>query len=93
MTLLYRSVFLDRSSAGQVLRSSARRRRANTLTLEELLPGDLERECYEELCSQEEAAEIFHTKEKMVREGCVDQHESSNADVSSAAGVLVQVHW
>lgn len=59
-------MFLDRSSAGQVLWPSTRRRRANTFSLEELLPGDLERECYEEICSQEEAAEIFHTKEKMV---------------------------
>ncbi|XP_039986492.1 coagulation factor VII isoform X2 [Xiphias gladius] len=29
-----------------------------------MLPGDLERECYEESCSQEEAKEIFQTKEK-----------------------------
>ncbi|KAG9348250.1 hypothetical protein JZ751_001985 [Albula glossodonta] len=28
-----------------------------------MLPGNLERECYEETCSQEEAAEIFKTKE------------------------------
>ncbi|XP_029700082.1 coagulation factor VII isoform X4 [Takifugu rubripes] len=57
-------VFLGRSAAGQLLHPSARRRRANSFSLEELLPGDLERECYEELCSQEEAAEIFHTNEK-----------------------------
>lgn len=60
-------VFLQRSSAARVLRSPARGRRANAFALEELLPGDLERECYEETCSQEEAAEIFHTKEKTVR--------------------------
>ncbi|XP_029700080.1 coagulation factor X isoform X2 [Takifugu rubripes] len=58
------TVFLGRSAAGQLLHPSARRRRANSFSLEELLPGDLERECYEELCSQEEAAEIFHTNEK-----------------------------
>uniref|UniRef100_A0A8C4DTL6 Coagulation factor VII n=1 Tax=Dicentrarchus labrax TaxID=13489 RepID=A0A8C4DTL6_DICLA len=58
------SVFLDASAAGQILRSSSRRRRANSHFLEEMLPGDLERECYEENCSQEEAAEIFQTKEK-----------------------------
>ncbi|KAM7398762.1 hypothetical protein PAMP_018077 [Pampus punctatissimus] len=29
-----------------------------------MLPGNLERECYEESCSQEEAAEIFQTQEK-----------------------------
>lgn len=61
------SVFLQRSAAARVLRSPARGRRANAFALEELLPGDLERECYEETCSQEEAAEIFHTKEKTVR--------------------------
>lgn len=32
------------------------------------MPGNLERECYEETCSQEEAAEIFQTKEKTVLE-------------------------
>ncbi|XP_070761883.1 coagulation factor X [Enoplosus armatus] len=58
------TVFLDPLSAGQILRSSSRRRRANSFFLEEMLPGDLERECYEESCSQEEAAEIFQTKEK-----------------------------
>ncbi|XP_073348694.1 coagulation factor IX [Pagrus major] len=62
--LLQCTVFLDQPSAGQILRSSSRRRRANSLFLEEMLPGDLERECYEESCSQEEAAEIFQTKEK-----------------------------
>ncbi|XP_077438419.1 coagulation factor X isoform X2 [Vanacampus margaritifer] len=29
-----------------------------------MFPGDLERECYEERCSQEEAAEIFQSQEK-----------------------------
>ncbi|XP_038153700.1 coagulation factor VII [Cyprinodon tularosa] len=57
------SVFLDQPSALQVLQSSNRRRRANSVALEEMLPGNLERECYEERCSQEEAAEIFQTHE------------------------------
>ncbi|XP_047247696.1 coagulation factor VII [Girardinichthys multiradiatus] len=57
------SVFLDKLSAVQVLQSSTRRRRANSFSLEEMLPGNLERECYEERCSQEEAAEIFKTHE------------------------------
>lgn len=60
-------VFLDRSAAGQILRSSARRRRANSHFLEEMLPGNLERECYEERCSLEEATEIFQTQEKTVQ--------------------------
>ncbi|XP_031614884.2 coagulation factor X isoform X2 [Oreochromis aureus] len=62
--LIQCSVFLDRSAAGQILRSSARRRRANSHFLEEMLPGNLERECYEERCSLEEATEIFQTQEK-----------------------------
>ncbi|XP_028320218.1 coagulation factor X [Gouania willdenowi] len=57
------SVFLDGPSARQMLSSSSRRRRANSF-LEEVLGGDLERECMEERCSQEEAAEIFITQEK-----------------------------
>ncbi|XP_054452358.1 coagulation factor X [Anoplopoma fimbria] len=61
--LIQCSVFLDRPAAIQVLGSTSRRRRANSF-LEEALPGDLERECNEETCSQEEAAEIFKTREK-----------------------------
>ena len=34
--------------------------------LEELLPGSLERECREELCSFEEAHEIFRNEERTV---------------------------
>ncbi|KAM9318169.1 coagulation factor IX isoform 2-T3 [Pholidichthys leucotaenia] len=62
--LIQCSVFLDQSSAGQILRSLSRRRRANSNFMEEVLPGNLERECYEETCSQEEASEIFQTQEK-----------------------------
>ncbi|KAI5625471.1 coagulation factor IX-like [Silurus asotus] len=40
-----------------------RHRRANYF-LEEMKPGDLERECYEETCSKEEAAEIYQSTEK-----------------------------
>ncbi|KAM8872420.1 protein Z, vitamin K-dependent plasma glycoprotein b isoform 2-T2 [Synchiropus picturatus] len=42
-------------SAGVFLR----RKRANLFLLEEILQGDLERECYEERCSFEEAREYF----------------------------------
>uniref|UniRef100_A0A8C2TYJ1 Coagulation factor IX-like n=1 Tax=Coturnix japonica TaxID=93934 RepID=A0A8C2TYJ1_COTJA len=38
-------------------------KRANYF-LEEILPGNLERECNEEKCSFEEAKEIFHSQEK-----------------------------
>lgn len=68
-------MFLDQSLAGQILRSTYRRRRANSFFLEEMLPANLERECYEENCSQEEASEIFQTKEKTVRTSAVGQNE------------------
>lgn len=54
-------VFLEHQRASGLLR--VRRPRANSF-LEEIKPGNLERECYEETCSQEEAYEIFQTKEK-----------------------------
>ncbi|KAL4648481.1 coagulation factor X-like isoform X1 [Arapaima gigas] len=54
-------VFLEKINAVQVLR--IRKPRGNFF-LEEVMPGNLERECYEEICSQEEAFEIFQTKEK-----------------------------
>lgn len=53
-------VFLEKKAANGVLK---RRIRANYF-LEEIKPGNLERECYEEVCSFEEAYEIFKTKEK-----------------------------
>uniref|UniRef100_M3ZVN5 Protein Z, vitamin K-dependent plasma glycoprotein b n=1 Tax=Xiphophorus maculatus TaxID=8083 RepID=M3ZVN5_XIPMA len=36
-----------------------RSKRANQFLLEEILQGNLERECYEELCNYEEAREVF----------------------------------
>ncbi|XP_075125685.1 coagulation factor X-like [Leptodactylus fuscus] len=51
-------VFIGRERAHHVLR-----KRANHF-LEEILPGNLERECYEETCSHEEAREIFKSTEK-----------------------------
>uniref|UniRef100_A0AAY4DEJ7 Zmp:0000001329 n=1 Tax=Denticeps clupeoides TaxID=299321 RepID=A0AAY4DEJ7_9TELE len=56
-------VFLEPKQAARLLR--VRRPRANSF-LEEIKPGNLERECYEETCSQEEAYEIFQGKEKTV---------------------------
>uniref|UniRef100_W5MF31 Prothrombin n=1 Tax=Lepisosteus oculatus TaxID=7918 RepID=W5MF31_LEPOC len=48
-------VFLNRQKASMVL---TRGRRANTV-FEELKPGNMERECLEEICDHEEAREIF----------------------------------
>lgn len=56
------SVFITQEQAHSILH---RQRRANSL-LEELWPGSLERECREELCSFEEAREIFKNLERTV---------------------------
>ncbi|XP_041118803.1 vitamin K-dependent protein C-like isoform X2 [Polyodon spathula] len=53
-------VFVEKAAANGVL---TRRVRANSF-LEEMRPGNLERECYEEACSFEEAYEIFKNKKK-----------------------------
>lgn len=56
-------VFASSERAHQVLRI---RKRANSF-LEELGPGNLERECREEACDFEEAREIFHSVDDTVR--------------------------
>ncbi|NXA61035.1 FA7 factor, partial [Mohoua ochrocephala] len=56
-------VFMRKDKAHEVLRVH---KRANHF-LEEIRPGNLERECNEEKCSFEEAKEIFHSQEKTVR--------------------------
>lgn len=55
-------MFINREHANNVL---ARIRRANSF-FEELRRGNLERECMEEICSYEEAREIFKNDEKTV---------------------------
>ncbi|XP_048200065.1 vitamin K-dependent protein Z [Perognathus longimembris pacificus] len=50
------SVFLSAPRASAAL---GRWRRAGSYLLEELLEGNLERECYEEICVHEEAREVF----------------------------------
>ena len=55
-------VFVDRPEANIFLHRS---RRANFL-LEELRQGNVERECYEEKCSYEEAKEIFTLPQQLV---------------------------
>uniref|UniRef100_A0A3B4XSH0 Prothrombin n=1 Tax=Seriola lalandi dorsalis TaxID=1841481 RepID=A0A3B4XSH0_SERLL len=53
-------VFLGSQVASQVL---VRNRRANQL-FEEVKPGNLERECIEEICDHEEAREVFEQPDK-----------------------------
>ncbi|XP_028998953.1 protein Z, vitamin K-dependent plasma glycoprotein b [Betta splendens] len=65
--------FLQVHSQTQVFRQSSqahsvllRSRRANSFLLEELLQGNLERECYEERCNFEEAREYFEDTGKTI---------------------------
>ncbi|XP_030621890.1 prothrombin [Chanos chanos] len=53
-------VFIDRKKATQVF---VREKRANSL-FEEMKPGNLERECIEEICDHEEAREVFENQDK-----------------------------
>ncbi|NXN30274.1 FA9 factor, partial [Nycticryphes semicollaris] len=57
------TVFIENKEANSVLQ---RQRRANSNRLEEVIPGNLERECIEEKCSFEEAREVFENTEKTV---------------------------
>lgn len=43
-----------------------RSKRANMYLIEEILQGNLERECYEELCTYEEAREFFEDTKNTV---------------------------
>ncbi|XP_069829048.1 coagulation factor X-like [Dendropsophus ebraccatus] len=54
------NVFVTHSEANGIL---SRWKRANSV-FEEFKKGDLERECYEERCSHEEAREVFENEEK-----------------------------
>ncbi|XP_066562406.1 coagulation factor VII isoform X4 [Amia ocellicauda] len=58
------SVFLRRQEAHAILQ---RHKRANTGLFEELKQGNLERECFEEKCSHEEAREVFEDDETTKR--------------------------
>ncbi|XP_062270811.1 protein Z, vitamin K-dependent plasma glycoprotein b isoform X2 [Scomber scombrus] len=73
--------FLQVFIEGQVLRQTApahsiflRSKRANNFLLEEILQGNLERECYEELCNYEEARECFEDTGKTVRSSNNDDY-------------------
>lgn len=54
-------MFIDNKEASQIIRA----KRANTV-FEELKPGNLERECVEEICDHEEAREVFERVDKTV---------------------------
>uniref|UniRef100_A0A8C9V1K5 Protein Z, vitamin K-dependent plasma glycoprotein b n=1 Tax=Scleropages formosus TaxID=113540 RepID=A0A8C9V1K5_SCLFO len=63
------TVFWHPRDANAVL---VRPKRANWYFFEEILQGDLERECYEESCSYEEAREVFENVPKTVRNESLD---------------------
>ncbi|XP_016120769.1 venom prothrombin activator nigrarin-D-like [Sinocyclocheilus grahami] len=52
-------VFIDNKEASQIIRA----KRANAV-FEEFKPGNLERECVEEICDHEEAREVFERVDK-----------------------------
>uniref|UniRef100_A0A8C0H6D6 Vitamin K-dependent protein C n=1 Tax=Chelonoidis abingdonii TaxID=106734 RepID=A0A8C0H6D6_CHEAB len=60
MSLPFHLVFLQEENANKFL---GRTKRANSF-LEELKQGNIERECYEERCSKEEAREAFEDTQK-----------------------------
>ncbi|GCC16769.1 hypothetical protein chiPu_0022451, partial [Chiloscyllium punctatum] len=60
-TEAYQQVFLPSRSARALL--MGRQKRANFL-LEELRPGNLERECFEENCNLEEVREAFEDMDR-----------------------------
>uniref|UniRef100_A0A8C1CWQ4 Prothrombin n=1 Tax=Cyprinus carpio carpio TaxID=630221 RepID=A0A8C1CWQ4_CYPCA len=62
---LCNDVFIDNKEASQIIRA----KRANAL-FEEVKPGNLERECVEEICDHEEAREVFERVDKTVSNGC-----------------------
>lgn len=67
-------VFLEK---GQALSLLKRPRRANKGFLEEMLKGNLERECLEETCSYEEAFEALESTVQTVRTGVPRKHSLS----------------
>lgn len=67
-------VFLEK---GQALSLLKRPRRANKGFLEEMLKGNLERECLEEICNYEEAFEALESTDQTVRTGAPRKHSLS----------------
>lgn len=67
------AVFLPTSKANEIL---VRRKRASSYLLEELFEGNLEKECYEEICVYEEAREVFENDASTV---CIPPATDSHA--------------
>lgn len=71
-----RSVFVDEGDANSFL---GRHLLFNRFDFEIFVPGNLERECYEEDCNYEEAREVFEDIPSTVSDavGLVDQRHAS----------------
>ncbi|NXD25590.1 FA9 factor, partial [Spelaeornis formosus] len=78
------TVFIENKEASSVLQ---RQRRANSNRLEEVIPGNLERECIEEKCSYEEAREVFENEEKTVTQTPKSQQSSDRPGFKKALTV------
>ncbi|XP_052409105.1 transmembrane gamma-carboxyglutamic acid protein 2 isoform X1 [Carassius gibelio] len=84
-------VFLDEKSAGLFL---SRKLLYNSWDFELVVPGNLERECMEEICSYEEAREVFEDDIQTAKfwKDYANSHESSpKVDVSGLVAGIVAI--
>uniref|UniRef100_A0A2K6QUX3 Protein Z, vitamin K dependent plasma glycoprotein n=1 Tax=Rhinopithecus roxellana TaxID=61622 RepID=A0A2K6QUX3_RHIRO len=77
------SVLLPASKANDVL---VRWKRAGSYLLEELFEGNLEKECYEEICAYEEAREVFENEVVTVAPRASPSPASTTDLVRTASG-------
>ncbi|NXP82714.1 THRB protein, partial [Ramphastos sulfuratus] len=86
LALSHDGVFLEK---GQALSLLKRPRRANKGFLEEIIKGNLERECLEEICSYEEAFEALESTVRTVRMcGMVPLTLQNAGPISTGPGLL-----
>ncbi len=76
--LLCSSVFLEEKSAGLFL---SRKLLYNSWDFELVVPDDLQRECIEEICSYEEAREVFEDDKKTVRKRVYTRESEHNGSM------------
>ncbi|KAI5097012.1 transmembrane gamma-carboxyglutamic acid protein 2 precursor, partial [Silurus meridionalis] len=92
LSLTHTSVFLHETSADSFLSRSLL---YNSWDFELVTPGNLERECEEEICSYEEAREVFEddTKTAVFWKTYINKHERPpRVDISGlAAGIVAAV--
>ncbi|XP_067238143.1 transmembrane gamma-carboxyglutamic acid protein 2 isoform X1 [Chanodichthys erythropterus] len=84
-------VFLEEKSAGSFL---SRKLLYNSWDFELVTPGNIERECMEEICSYEEAREVFEDDKKTANfwKGYSSSHESlPRIDVSGLVAGIVAI--